>query len=118
MQPTKLEQSSRNLYQKAILSAYCLVVSDPITGFSSGKNYFSLATGHFMLYGDFVQLKVGIRDMACQRDHTIFIERPGWFRKRLFIRLGNLDDAIEIIGRNRKIITALKRAGYNVQSQQ
>lgn len=117
MQPINSGQPLQTLNQQAVLSIFCLVVSDPITGFSSGKNYFSPEIGRFILHRDFVRLKVGAREMTCQRDHTVFIARPGWLRQRLFIRLGNLDDAIEIIGRNRKIICALKRAAYRVETQ-
>ena len=117
MRPVNIEQPSRASNQEVILSVLCLVVSDPITGFSSGKNYFSPEIARFTLQRDFVQLKLWTREMTCQRDHTAFIERPGWLRQRLFIRLGNLDDAIEIISRNRRIIAALRRASFRVETQ-
>ena len=117
MQPASHSKTPQATDLPALLSTFCVARSDPITGFSSGKNYFSPDIGRFTLHRDFVRLKVGTREMTCQRDHTVFIVRPGWLRQRLFIRLGNMDDAVEIIGRNRKIIAALKRAAYRVETQ-
>lgn len=107
---------SRTAAGPVVLSAFCLVKSDPITGFSSGKNFYSVNSARFTIYRDYALLS-SPSEMTCQRDHTVFITRPGWLRTRLFIRLGNMDDAIEIIGRNRKIIGTLKHTGYRVEIQ-
>ena len=117
MQPAIHSSTSQATDLPALLSTFCMVRSDSITGFSSGKNFGSLEASHLTLYRDRVLLKTVTNEMTCQRDHTVFIVRPGWLRQRLFIRLGNMDDAVEIIGRNRKIIAALKRAAYRVETQ-
>lgn len=115
-QPANLGTPSSASGQPALLSTFCFIGSDSITGFSSGKNFSSVIPARCIIHRQFVVLKSWV-GMTCQRDNTVFIERPGWLRTRLFIRLGNLDDAIEIIGRNRRIIAVLRRAGYQIETQ-
>jgi hypothetical protein len=97
-----------------VFSVHCHVRSDPIVGFSSGKNFYSTLPARFTIYKDFVMLK-STTERSYQRNHVLFVQRPGRFHQRLFIKLGQLDDAIEIVGKTARIIPALKTAGYQVQ---
>jgi hypothetical protein len=96
-----------------MLSVHCHVKSDPIVGFSSGKNFYSTIPARFTVYGSFIVVKA-ISGRTYQRDHVVFAKRPGLFHQRLFIRLKGLGDAIEIVGKTGKIIPALKSAGYTL----
>lgn len=96
-----------------VLSVHCHVKSDPIVGFSSGKNFYTTIPARFTVYGSFIVVKA-ISGRTYQRDHVVFAKRPGLFRQRLFIRLKGLGDAIEIVGKTGKIIPALKTAGYTL----
>ncbi|HEX6549171.1 MAG TPA: hypothetical protein VF117_00685 [Gammaproteobacteria bacterium] len=99
-----------------VLSVHCHVKSDPIVGFSSGKNFYTTIPARFTIYGSFIVVKA-LSGRTYQRDHVIFAKRPGLFHQRLFIQLKGLGDAIEIIGKTGKIIPALKTAGYTLQEE-
>jgi hypothetical protein len=101
---------------KALLSVHCHVRSDSMVGFSSGKDFYSTLPARFTLYQQFIVIKA-ITDQTYQRDHVVFVQRPGLFGQRLFIKLGELGNAIEIIGKTAKIIPALKHAGYQVVNE-
>lgn len=101
---------------KAILSVHCHVRSDSMVGFSSGEDFRGTLPARFTIYQQFIVIKA-IMDRTCQRDHVIFVQRPGLFGQRLFIKLKELGNAIEIIGKTAKIIPALKHAGYQVMDE-
>ena len=99
-----------------LLSVRCHVRSDPIVGFSSGKNFYSTVPARFTIYGNFIVIKA-ITGRVYQREHLMFARKPGLLRERLFINLKSLDNAIEIVGNTAKIIPALKMAGYTLQEE-
>lgn len=96
-----------------VLSVRCHVKSDPIVGFSSGKNFYSAVPARFTIYGNFIVIKA-ITERIYQRDHVVFVKQAGLFRQRLFINLRQLANAIEIVGKTGKIIPALQSGGYKV----